>query len=247
MIVSCDKCSATLQLEASKVPEGKFSVRCPRCQNMIAVQGRAKSAGLGFPTPPAAPPAGQKIEFSQPAPAFQSGNAPAETAPDSNEMMKLLGSLMMRRSSDTNNNDFEIGQILLCLKPDGRENLARMLAESGYRVFIADTPTQALERMRDSEMLVVVFAPTFAPELGGAALIQQHVNSMVSLDRRRIFLVSLEDHAQTFNTHEAFVRNFNLVIGSNDTQNLPVILNRALRDYRELYRYFFKGLKQTFA
>src|SRR5881409_2485488 len=46
MIIRCDNCSVSLQLDESKVPAGNFSVRCPRCQNLLRVQKDASGRGL---------------------------------------------------------------------------------------------------------------------------------------------------------------------------------------------------------
>jgi hypothetical protein len=43
------------------------------------------------------------------------------------------------------------------------------------------------------------------------------------------------------NAHEAFLRNLNLTVNSNDVSQLPLILNRALHDFNELYHYFNKA------
>jgi hypothetical protein len=37
------------------------------------------------------------------------------------------------------------------------------------------------------------------------------------------------------NAHDAFLRNLNLIINSNDIPQIPLILNRALRDFNALY------------
>ena len=46
MIIRCDNCSVSLQLDESKIPSGNFSVRCPRCQNLLRVQKDASGKGL---------------------------------------------------------------------------------------------------------------------------------------------------------------------------------------------------------
>src|SRR3954452_21881417 len=43
MIIRCDNCSVSLQLDESKIPGGKFSVRCPRCQNLLRVDKGASA------------------------------------------------------------------------------------------------------------------------------------------------------------------------------------------------------------
>jgi hypothetical protein len=111
------------------------------------------------------------------------------------------------------------------------------LSESGYKVYIAQTPAQANERLREGKTEVVVFSPDFAAEFGGAAILQQKANAMYSSERRRLFLVSLEDAGTTMSAHEAFLRNLNLIVNTSDIPQLPLILNRALRDFNDLYHY----------
>jgi predicted Zn finger-like uncharacterized protein len=64
MIIRCDNCSVSLQLDESKIPSGNFSVRCPRCQNLLRVQKDASGKGPSTVDQLAA-------------------NKPAEVAPDS--------------------------------------------------------------------------------------------------------------------------------------------------------------------
>jgi hypothetical protein len=40
------------------------------------------------------------------------------------------------------------------------------------------------------------------------------------------------------NAHDAFLRNLNLIVNTNDLEQLPLILERALGDYNDLYGYF---------
>ena len=66
MIIRCDNCSVSLQLDESKIPSGNFTVRCPRCQNMLRVQKDASGKGLSTV---------QQLQASQPAPASPDGKA----------------------------------------------------------------------------------------------------------------------------------------------------------------------------
>jgi len=83
-----------------------------------------------------------------------------------------------------------------------------------------------------------MFSPDFAPELGGAAVIQQKANAMYSSERRRLYLISLEDAGATMNGHDAFLRNLNLIVNNQDIAQLPLILNCGVADYNDLYNYF---------
>src|SRR5204862_5547157 len=104
---------------------------------------------------------------------------------------------------------------LLCLGQQSDET-ARLLAKAGYKVYVAQTPAQANERLRDGKTEILIFSPDFAPEMGGAAVIQQKANAMYSSERRRLYLISLEDGGTTMNAHDAFLRNLNLIVNSND-------------------------------
>jgi hypothetical protein len=128
-------------------------------------------------------------------------------------------------------------RVLLCLG-SRQDETARLLAKSGYKVYVAQTPAQANERLREGKTELLIFSPDFAPDLGGAAIIQQRANAMYSSERRRLFLVSLEDQGTTMNAQDAFLRNLNLIVNTTDLPQLPLILQRALADYNDLYHYF---------
>ena len=104
-------------------------------------------------------------------------------------------------------------------------------------MYVAQTPAQANERLRDGKTEMLMFSPDFAPELGRAAVIQQ-ANAMYSSERRGLYLISLEDAGATMNAHDAFLRNLNLIVNNQDIAQLPLILNRGVGDYNDLYHYF---------
>jgi hypothetical protein len=128
-------------------------------------------------------------------------------------------------------------RVLLCLG-QRRDAIAKIMVDAGFKVYLAQTPAQANERLREGKTEILIFSPDFAAEFGGAAILQQKVNTMVSSERRRLFLVSVEDGGVTMSAHDAFLRNLNLIVNSNDINQLPLILNRALRDFNEIYRFY---------
>jgi predicted Zn finger-like uncharacterized protein len=234
MIISCDNCSVSLQLDDSKVPSGNFTVRCPRCQNLIRVQPGMKGKGSSTV---------QQLEANAPAPAVKDGaqdfSAKESEFQINNAMRALLSALQKDNKAveadDTS--DERPRRVLLCLGQK-RDMIAKILVNSGYKVYLAQTPAQANERMREGKTEILIFSPDFAAEFGGAAILQQKLNAMYSSERRRLFLVSVEDGGTTLNAHEAFIRNINLIVNSNDIEKLPLIMSRALRDFNELYHYF---------
>ncbi len=230
MIIRCDNCSVSLQLDESKVPSKIFTVRCPRCQNLIRVKPDEASTV-------------QQLKSNTPAPAVADGAnefSMKESEFQINSALKSLLSALQTENEVLESNDEEKikpRRVLLCLGKH-REAVAQTLVGAGYKVYIAETPAQANERLREGKTEILLFSPDFAAEFGGAAILQQKINAMYASERRRLFLVSIEDGATTMNAHEAFLRNLNLIVGSEDMEQLPLILNRALQDFNSLYLYF---------
>lgn len=238
MIIRCDNCSVSLQLDESKIPNGNFTVRCPRCQNMLRASRDPKAGGSATV---------QQLEANKPAPAAAEGaNEFAAKSTEfeiNNALRSLLSALHSEKTAlDVDDEDAKKPRrILLCLG-EKRDQVASMMAEAGYRVYVAETPAQANERLREGKTEIVIFSPDFAAEYGGAAVLQQRANAMYSQERRRLFLVSLEDTGTTMNAHEAFLRNLNLIVNTEDLKQLPLILNRAIHDFNGLYHYLNQGL-----
>ncbi len=238
MIIRCDNCSVSLQLDESKIPTGNFTVRCPRCQNMLRASGDLKGKGSATV---------QQLEANKPAPAAASGNGQfAEKTSEfqiNNAMRTLMTALQNGSASLSEDDDKSVKprRALLCLG-EKKDEVAKLLTDNGYRVYIAQTPAQANERLREGKTELVIFSPDFASEFGGAAILQQKANAMYSSERRRLFLISLEDDGITMNAHDAFLRNLNLIVNTSDIQQLPLILNRAMLDFNDLYHYLNKGL-----
>lgn len=233
MIIRCDNCSVSLQLDESKIPSGNFSVRCPRCQNLLRVQKDASGKGLSTV---------DQLAANQPAASTGDGAADFAAKESDFQINNALRSLMTALKSDKaaitdEESDEKPRRILLCLGQKADET-AKLLAKSGYKVYVAQTPAQANERLREGKTEILIFSPDFAADLGGAAVIQQKANAMYSSERRRMFLISLEDSGTTMNAHDAFLRNLNLIVNTGDLAQLPLILNRAIGDYNDLYNYF---------
>ena len=237
MIIRCDNCSVSLQLDESKIPSGNFTVRCPRCQNML----RANKDAKGMAASPA-----EQLAANKPAPAAEGASNFSEKQSEfeiNTALRSLLSALQSGKSSlDKDDDEAERPRrVLLCLG-EKKDEVAKLMSDAGYRVYMAQTPAQANERLREGKTEIVLFSPDFAAEFGGAAIIQQKANTMYSSERRRLFLVSLEDGGTTMNAHDAFLRNLNLIVNTADIPQLPLILNRAVLDFNDLYHYLNKGL-----
>jgi predicted Zn finger-like uncharacterized protein len=234
MIIRCDNCSVSLQLDESKIPTSTFTVRCPRCQNLVRVTSGADGKGTSTVN---------QLKSNSPAPAV--GDNAGQFAVKESEfqintaLRALLSALQTEKKVlDTDDEtDIKPRRVLLCLG-NNRDEIAKHLIAAGYKVYMAQTPAQANERLREGKTEVLLFSPDFAAEFGGAAILQQKVNAMYASERRRLFLVSIEEKGATMNAHEAFLRNLNLIVNTKDITQLPLILDRALNDFNDLYLYY---------
>ncbi len=220
-----------MQLDESKIPGKAFTVKCPRCQNLIQV----KTDQDGVSTV-------DQLATNPPAPAVDGANefVRKESEVQINGALRTLLTALQSEGKALDmkdDSDVKPRRVLVCMGAK-REVVAKTLVSSGYKVYVAQTPAQANERLREGKTEVLLFSPDFAADFGGAAILQQKLNSMAAADRRRLFLVSIEEGGTTMNAHEAFLRNLNLIVNADDVEQLPLILNRALDDFNDLYFYY---------
>lgn len=259
MIVICSGCLMRLQLDEAKIPSRPFTVRCPKCQLTINAQPPAdeKSQGaMAHGTSPATE--NPRFEHADPTPLLKpeavspgatgaASNA-STSSTDFNDLARLLATLVQRTAPASEKQRgaarlaWERRRALVCVATQHADAVARTLTENDYQVFVATDTTQAIERMREEQMDVVVLDLDFDPIEQGAAFVSREVQSLRPAQRRRLFLVQLNASARTLDAHAAFVNNVNLVVNPNDIENMPRALERGIRDFNDLYRDFNSAL-----
>jgi predicted Zn finger-like uncharacterized protein len=257
MVIICQQCSARLQLDDTKVPARSFTVRCPKCQHMINAQppalatGEQGAAGLGSNSTPAG---SSRFERPRPAPAYKPDDEAADSpqdpaATDKEDAAQLLASLFQRAMGAAADAKSMPGRgmahrrALICASDEHRFAVARALVENGYEAYVAEDTTQAIERMREDQMDVVLLDPLFDQQEQGAAFIKREVSALRPAARRRLFFVHLLPDARSGDQHAAFVNHANLTINPSEIEEMPYVLERAIRNFNELYRDFNRALQ----
>lgn len=248
-----------LQLDDAKVPSRPFTVRCPKCQHTNTAQPPANGNHHGA-LAMGDSPATENPRLEQqatPTPLLQhdaslaGSEASSTSVPasgDSSELVRLLAALLQRGMPNAEKQPgayrlaWERRRVLVCVASQHREAIARTFGQDDYQVFIAADTTQAIERMREERMDIVIYDPDFDKIEQGAAFITREVQSLRPAQRRRLFLVQLNGSARTLDMHAAFVNNVNLVVNPAEIESLPRALERAIRDYNDLYREFNSAL-----
>jgi len=260
MVLICPKCEARLQLDETKAPSRPFTVRCPKCQTPVNVQASVASIEMS-PSETAQSsalldvPARATFERPASAPPFNGeGDAPVPAAPASAAGLSDLAKLMAEalRQAD---GGLPIGRgkkrpawdrrkALVCATPAHRQTIARSLV-SDYEVFVAENTPQALGRMREERMDIVILDANFDPVEQGVAFVTREIKLLRPAERRRLFFVYLASGMRTMDSHAAFLHDVNLVVSPSDIDQLPEVLEISIRHYNELYRDFIRALDVT--
>jgi hypothetical protein len=247
MVFTCPHCSCRLEVDDSKA-SGRFV--CPKCQQEIGpISGSPASekSALSLGGSPATDL--KRYGLGRPAPRFTTGSETENQTKttDAEKLLQMLTTMVGKQSEGANVYlDRPAGKqrrALVCAPEEQRERAARLLAKDGYEVFVALDTEQAVERMRENKLDIVLLDPQFDAEEQGAAFVVREVNVLRPAQRRRLFFVLMSPSLRTLDAHGAFLNNVNAVINQKNIDDLTGILNLALRGYNEMYQDFNNALK----
>ena len=255
MIVICTHCSMRLQVDDEKVPARAFTLRCPKCQNIVHAEPVVASHHEDALTVGDSPASGHP-RFESPAPPYKldtfskgSDSLPGKdevSSLEGKELLRVLSAVLKRgtRTTDNIHSDlkWEARCVLVCVGEEQRDAVACNLAKSDCQVYVAENKAQAVERMRDERMDVIILAQNFDPAEHGSAFITREINALRPAERRRMFFVHLSDDGRTLDAHSAFVSNVNLIVNTGDIHDMTSALDRALRDFNDLHRSYNDAL-----
>ena len=243
MIIVCQKCSTRLQIDDEKSPQRPFNVRCPKCNNTIS-SGPASPATEQSALAVGGSPATEHPRFEHsPARAYAPATAsPSNGTAANDETLRMLVDMLSKGTKAENpmaRPSWDKRKALVCTSEPYRETVARKLADSDCQVFVAEDTRQAVETMRANKMDVVLLEPQFDQAEQGLAFVIREINVLRPPQRRRLFFVLLSPSMRTMDAHAAFLNNVNVVVNVADVEELPRILEVALREFNELYRDFY--------
>ena len=253
MIIVCQKCYTRLQVDEAKAPSRPFVIRCPKCNGSVD-SGASSPALEQSATNIGGSPATENHRFEQPnpAPLFESEKKVPLTKPEvsAERLADLLSGLMNQPGAAGRNVSYarpawDPRRALICVPEDFRQSLARSLADIGYQVFVANDTRQAVDRMRENLLDMVLLDPRFDPTEQGSVFITREVNILRPPQRRRLFFVLLSPSLRTMDSHTAFLNNVNAIINFNEIADLPKLIERRMHEYNELYKEFNQVLGVT--
>ena len=190
----------------------------------------------------------RRYQVTEPAPLFQDDSAKQSSQNSIDELGRLLGTLIDQGNTtsagpvNAARPSWDPRRILICTNEQYRQGLAQQLAQGGYQVFVAQDTRQAIERMRENRIDVVLLDQEFDPLEQGAAFVTREVTILRPPQRRRLFFVLLSPVLRTMEAHAAFLNNVNAIVNIKDVGDATRILEHALRDHNELYKEFNAAL-----
>ncbi|MFN2516169.1 MAG: zinc-ribbon domain-containing protein [Pyrinomonadaceae bacterium] len=251
MIIVCPKCSSRLQIDEKKARSRPFTIRCPKCNTSVESGSSSpaveQSAGAPGGAPASEP---SRFEPATPAPLFefeQKDNAVIHDSSATEKLAELLSGLLTQsrvagHKAQNGRPSWDPRKALVCVPEESRESIARGLAENRYQVFVAQDTRQAVERMRENQLDVVILDSRFDPAEQGSVFVSREVSILRPAQRRRMFFVLLSPSLRTLDAHAAFLNNANAIVNVNETGELPKLLENQVRAYNELYRDFNSAL-----
>jgi|SRR5689334_2195405 len=251
MIIVCPKCATRLQIDDEKSPNRPFNVRCPKCSATVS-SGPASPATEQSALAVGGSPSTEHPRFEpSTARAYEptTSSLPGATA-GNDDTVRMLFDLLSKGTSRSAENPtarpaWDKRKALVCTSEAYRDVVAHKLSEVGCQVFVAEDTRQAVETMRANKMDVVVLEPQFDPAEQGSVFVIREINVMRPPQRRRLFFVLLTPSLRTMDAHAAFLNNVNATVNVTDVEELPRIMEVALREYNELYREFYSAFGLT--
>ena len=181
------------------------------------------------------------MEQPKAAPLFELDTQPA-TPSAADKLIELLSGLVNQGAdpgySQSGRSSWNPRKALVCAVEENRESIARGLADNNYQVFVAEDSRQAVERMRENRLDLVILDSRFDPVEQGSVFVTREVSILRPAQRRRLFFVLLSPTLRTMDAHAAFLNNVNAVVNVNDIAELPKLIEHRLREFNALYTEF---------
>jgi predicted Zn finger-like uncharacterized protein len=213
---SCPNCSQKIVIDDAKVPDRAFSVKCPKCQNVVKFPGRSAAPA---PAPAASAAIGAEEEdWTRPA----SGTGESQSLPSIPASGKTLG------------------QGLKAVIALGDRQLAstvsNTLGQLGYAVDILDNVEEGGRLIEQG-----VYALAVTAQGGGGAgkeTLLQRIQRLSPDSRRRVFLTLLGEEYKTGDGVQAWSATADLVVNPRDAAGFAGVLANTVAERGRVYQVY---------
>ncbi len=210
MQATCSSCSNVVNVDENnpKLPNGPFSVKCPKCRTPVRFPGRDTAAKAVLAAAPAAA-----------APAA----APASPPPTSSGVPLKPTALPGERALVALDDQLRAAEIVRCL------------GVLGYEVDIM-SDAEGVRVVEQGAHAIVAMARTVAES--GAHTCYQRLSLLNSDIRRSLFVILVGDEYMTGDGLQAFVVHGDLVVASKDAGSCEGVIRDRYLERMRLFRAF---------
>ncbi|MDY6988547.1 MAG: zinc-ribbon domain-containing protein [Thermodesulfobacteriota bacterium] len=217
MEITCQKCQSRFKISDDKVPPGRtFSMKCPKCQGKIQIDGSAESD-------PSAQSANLKgVVHDVDASAYDASEKPFDYI-----RAGMKAALVCEHDQEV------------------KKKIRQVLEHMDYHVVEAATARLALKYMRFHVYHLVVLNETFEAASAELNYVLQYLSQLPMDVRRNIFVVLLGSGLKTMDNMTAFNKSVNLVLNVQEIGDMESLLQGALAEHEEFYQVFKELIKTT--
>jgi predicted Zn finger-like uncharacterized protein len=207
----CPQCSARIQIDDTKIPDRPFKVRCPKCQNVMTLPGRAQdppeatASGLVPPVPPPSPDAPPTPMLSQAA--LERAERAAAGERDA----------------------------LIALGGPSAEVLQKALEHLGFHADVVDDVEEGARLLEQGVYEVAVTSLSVA-EAGRPETLAQRMFRMPLDTRRRVFVVLVGEEFRSGDGTQAWAVQADLVLHPADAARAEHLIRATMNERKRLYQ-----------
>lgn len=114
-------------------------------------------------------------------------------------------------------------------------NLAQ---EEGYKLEFAKSPGHAVHKLKFIQYNMVALAENYGDVPLAKNRVFRYLLGVPMEQRRKMFVALTGDHFKTLNDMQAFAYSVNVVINNKDTNILPQIIKKSIREHEIFYKVF---------
>ncbi len=211
MQAQCPQCSARIQIDDTKVPDRPFRVRCPKCQYVMTLPGRAQDpmeATASGSMPPVPPPS-------------------AEAPPP-----PMLSQAALERAERAAAGERDA---LIALGGAAAEALQTALEHLGFHSDVVDDVEEGARLLEQGVYEVAVTSLSVA-EPGHPETLAQRMFRMPLDTRRRVFVVLVGEEFRSGDGTQAWAVQADLVLHPGDSARAEHLIRGTMNERKRLYQ-----------
>jgi len=240
---NCPQCSQKIAIDDAKVPDRPFSVRCPKCQNVVKLPGKGGAeAGAVPPTTPlstvAAPPPAPAASVPAAGPDLSRPGA-APGAMSDEVRAQLMAQL--RREMNTGGEAGGVEKALVVFPEAGQSaDISQTLTRLGYSVDTIEDFDEGARQLEQGAYAIVATARVGATP-GKPESLYQRLLRLSPEARRRLFVILVGEEFRSGDSTQGFTTLADLVLHPKDAGTA----DGYIRAYQTARRRLFQPMEEA--